>query len=150
MLFEHPAQATSWNMSEMKDTATEFGLEETVCDQCMYGLCTWGSDKGEKVPAKKPTRFMSNSWCILQELSIRCDHSHPHQPLMSGRAKDAAHYPDALCKAICRGLAKQQAYDRTGRVCSGAFNAVQLKEIIATGREESCKGPMPAHWAEEK
>ena len=32
---------------------------------------------------------------------------HVHQPLLDGRAKSAARYPEGLCRAICRGLVKE-------------------------------------------
>ena len=62
--------------------------------------------------AKKPTRFMSNSHLILEELSRKCDGRHAHQPLLDGRAKAAAIYPEGLCRAMCRGLVRQLAQKR--------------------------------------
>ena len=81
----------------------------------MYGLVTSGPlpDK-EPMAAKKPTQFMSNSWCVLHELTTRCDKSHVHQELMGGRASKAARCPDELCRVICRGLANQMRYDLWG------------------------------------
>ena len=72
----------------------------------MFGLKTWGKHRSQLVPAKKPTKFMTNSWLIGRELNRRCDGSHEHQPLIDGRAKDAARHPPALCRAICRGISK--------------------------------------------
>ena len=46
------------------------------------------------------------------ELRRRCDKSHQHQPLVDGRAKDAARYPPAMCKAICRGIMKEKMQRR--------------------------------------
>ena len=97
----------------------------------MYGLVTPNADHTAMVPAKKPTQFMSNGWCILSELSRRCDKSHAHQPLMGGRASKAQEYTVQLCRAICRGLVKQKEYDRKGKVCIGAIGAKQLKSLIA-------------------
>ena len=72
----------------------------------------WAADMGaakhQWVPAKKPSRFMTNSRAIARELSRRCNGQHSHQPLVDGRAKDAAMYPDGLCRAICRGLVKEK------------------------------------------
>ena len=64
--------------------------------------------------AKKPTRFMTNSWSIGRELRRKCDGTHPHQPLVDGRAKGAARYPPALCRAICRGIAKEKMQRQYG------------------------------------
>ncbi len=81
------------------------GVQVTTADQCMYGLKTWTVDKSIKdVPARKSTRFMTNSECIAEQLQTRCDRSHTHQPLENGRAKEAATYPRALCEAIVQGL----------------------------------------------
>ena len=117
-LMEHPAHADSWKIPEVVEFLKMGGVDHVVADQCMYGLKTRGSADGEELPAKKPTRFVSNSWCVLQELSTRCDRSHVHQQLMGGRAAGAAEYPDELCNAFCRGIANQLVYDRTGRVCA--------------------------------
>ena len=48
------------------------------------------------VSAKKPTKFMTNSKVIGHELSRKCDGNHVHQPLIDGRAKDAARYPQRV------------------------------------------------------
>ena len=110
----------------------------------MYGLVTRSGKHGETLPAKKPTRFMSNSWCILQELSVRCDHSHVHQHLVGGRASKAQEYPDELCRAICRGLANQKRYDETGRVCTGRVGLDSLKAIVASvGVSHALDHPVP-------
>ena len=49
---------------------------------------------------------MTNFRCIARELIRSCNGQHTHQALVDGRAKDAARYPDGLCRAICRGLVK--------------------------------------------
>ncbi len=77
-------------------------------DQCMFGLKTWGKSKSQLMLAKKPTRFMTNSQALGRELNRRCDPSHEHQPLLDGRAKDAARYPSGLCQAICGGIYKEK------------------------------------------
>ena len=49
---------------------------------------------------------------------------------MSGRAAAAALYPPALCKAICRGLAKQRSYDDSGLAGGQRFGRKELKAIV--------------------
>ena len=105
-LCEHPAHASSWELGSAGKLASD-----TVADQCMYGLVTPNADRIELVPAKKPKRFMSNSWHVLGELSTRCDKPLVHQPLMGGRASKAQEYTYDLCRAISRGLVKQKMYD---------------------------------------
>ena len=79
------------------------GVTVVEADQGMYGHKTWRDKRSKLVPAKKPTRFMTNSRALGKELSRKCDASHEHQSLVDGRAAAAARYPDELCRAICRG-----------------------------------------------
>ena len=92
----------------------EVGVDVVEADQCMYGLRTWGKSRAQLVLAKKPTRLMTNSRSIGNELKKKCDGGHEHQPLLDGRAKDAARYPPALCRAICRGVAKENMQRQLG------------------------------------
>ena len=85
--------------------------------------------------AKKPTRVMSNARCIVDELSIRCDKSHRHQHLVGGRASKASEYPDGLCRANCRGLARQKKYDVRGKSCSSVDNKGQLMNLVGKTKE---------------
>ena len=80
-------------------------MHTVVAHQCMYGLTTPVSKKeGTRLPAMKPTRFMSNSFHMTQKLSKKCDKTHQHQHLVGGRAADAAFYPIPLIKAILSGI----------------------------------------------
>ena len=103
-LHEHPAHATSWRLPEVERVMKLNGARVVEADQCMFGLKTKGSSSKEWKAAKKPTKFMTNAWHIAEELSRKCDGSHEHQPLVSGRAHAAQVYPEGLCRAICRGL----------------------------------------------
>ena len=69
----------------------------------MYGLLTPGAE-GKPTPAKKPTTFMTSSRQMADLLSRRCDGSHKHQPLVSGRCKNAAFYPLKLVQTILQGI----------------------------------------------
>ena len=69
-IHEHPQAATSWDMEVVKRLWSEEGVRAVVADQCEYGLVSrdrWGS-----APAKKPTRFLTNSWHVAEALSTRC------------------------------------------------------------------------------
>ena len=107
-LHEHPATARPWGLKEVKAMMQEAGVDVMTADQCMYGLNTWGVNRHQWVPAKKPTKFMTNSRAIAKGLSRRCPGLHTHQPLLDGRAKSAARYLGGLCRAICRGLDKEK------------------------------------------
>ena len=107
-LHEHPNSAKSWQVKPIKGLL-DFGNVYTVkCDQCQFGLET-RTTNGGKALAKKPTRFMSNSKLMLRELDKKCLEGHQHQPLMGGRAADAAFYPRKLLRAIVRGMANTKA-----------------------------------------
>ena len=107
-LHEQPATARSWGLKEVKEMMQEAGVDVMTADQGMYGLKTWGANRHQWVPAKKPIQIMTNSRSIAKELGRRCPGLHAHQPLLDGRAKSAARYPDGLCRAICRGLVKEK------------------------------------------
>ena len=102
-LHEHPQGATSWKDPRMLRLLRSSKVNVTVADQCMYGLVTKGP-KGEPMPAKKPTQWASTSPQMLKRLSVRCDKSHSHQHLISGRAAAAAYYPPKLISQILRGM----------------------------------------------
>ena len=77
----------------------------TVGDQCQYGLVTPSAEHPEEsMPAKKRTRFMSPSRFMLKRLSRVCPGDHDHQPLIGGRAAEAAFYPLPLVVEILRGM----------------------------------------------
>ena len=91
-LFENLEGASSWSEPCVQRLLRRPGVEVTVADQCQFGLVTKGPS-GEPKPTMKPTRFASNSWLLLEELTRRCGHEHDNQPLMGGRAAAAAEYP---------------------------------------------------------
>ncbi|MDA8583908.1 hypothetical protein N9L68_06725 [bacterium] len=107
-LHEQIATARSWGLKEVKDMMQEAGVDVMTADQCMYGLKTWCATRYQWVPAKKPIRFMTNSRAIAKESGRRCPGLHSYQPLVDGRAKSVARYPEGLCRAISRGLVKEK------------------------------------------
>ena len=87
-------------------------VAEVVGDQCRYGLEAMGPG-GVRLPARKPTRFLSSSLSILDKLSLRCRGVHMHQSLLGGgRASAAAIYPPGLLRAILKGAEEQLRRDR--------------------------------------
>ena len=69
----------------------------------------------------KPTGFMSNSEKILEALSKRClgkagkcsrAQGGTHAHAMGHIAKDAAVYPNELCRAVLKGVTAQARSDR--------------------------------------
>ena len=104
-LNQHPATALSWKKDTIAALVNSPLVHTVVADQCMYGLNSQSEDNKEKrLPAMKPTRFMTNSSHMQARLSKRCDGSHSHQPQVGGRCRDAAFYPMPLVKAILNGI----------------------------------------------
>lgn len=138
-LLEHPARATSWELPELQDLAFSPGVYWTQADQCMFGL-TAVSAMGETMAAMKPTGILSTAWCLIDDLAVTCDKQHAHQPLIGGRAAGAATYLLELCNAICRGLARQRNYDRTGLVGGKQFGCGELKAATRNFIASICQG----------
>ena len=89
----------------MAESLKHLKVGTVVCDQCQYGLQTKSSRApGMLDPAKKPTKFASNSPQMLARLKKRCPGNHRHQHLTEGRAKNAAYYPTNFVEAILRGI----------------------------------------------
>ena len=104
-LHEHPSGALSWRTKPILRLLKSVGVHSAVNDQCMFGL-TVNGEGGEPMLAKKPTRWMTNSICMVDALNVRCDGKHKHQHLVGGRAPGAAFYPPQLLRAILRGMTR--------------------------------------------
>lgn len=77
---EHRLGARSWNLSAMHKLMNNKEVYQIRADMCMFGMATT-SDDGQRMPVKKPTRFLTNSWAIADELDKKCDGNHRHHPL---------------------------------------------------------------------
>lgn len=116
-IHEHPDRASSWKLPQVETLRNAEGTWEVKTDICMHGLTT--VKQGVRAPARKPTRFLTNSWCVAMALDKRCDGRHAHIELMEGRAAGAAVYPRQLCETISRAVHKQKGYYRTGMAFLG-------------------------------
>ena len=63
-IHENPAHATSWALPAIRKMMKEHEVDVIETDQCMFGLKTWGSSRHQLVPARKPTKFMTNSRAV--------------------------------------------------------------------------------------
>ena len=72
-IHENPAHATSWALPVIRKMMAEVGVDVVETDQCMFGLKIWGGNRHHLVPAKTPTKFMTNSRAIGNELRRRFD-----------------------------------------------------------------------------
>ena len=100
--FEHPTSATSWRLPCVKRLMSLGGIYAAVLDMCQFGMMQ--EDHLGPGHVKKSTRILSNSSAIDGLIEKRCQGEHRHIPLLNGRAKWAAEYPQALCDAFLDGL----------------------------------------------
>eukprot|EP00973_Karenia_brevis_P012291 1668428-Karenia_brevis.AAC.1 len=114
-LHEHPAGASSWKMPEMVEFMKQAGLVSAVSNMCCFGMETTRLDDSGTVLVAKPTRFLTNAEELLKVIHRRCQGGHEHGRLISGRARGAAIYPPALCKAVVYGAKRQIAQDQRKR-----------------------------------
>ena len=111
-LHEHPWGAWSWKIPEIVSLLQTPSVEAVKGHMCTQGMYIH-DDKGEAL-AFKPTGWMSNSPCILEQLNRQCtnlsnnpEHYHRHADLQCSRASKAAIYPEQLCYSILRDLRAQ-------------------------------------------
>ena len=71
-------------------------------DMCRFGMVS--QDEHGIGLVKKPTRIMTNSTILQEQMSRRCEGGHRHVQLMSGRAAKAAEYPRKMVDAILDGM----------------------------------------------
>ena len=84
---------------------------------------------GARGLVKKPTGFRSSSRCVRQELNKKCIGDHSHVPLVGGRAAGAQVYPQMLCEAIFRGVARQQREDAATGVSTVRMSAEEVRSF---------------------
>ena len=113
-LHEHPASASSWQRSSIMELYKLSGVDRVVSHMCAFGMKS--SDSHGDGLVYKPTGWMSNSPCILQELNKQCTNrlggeQHRHVHLVDGRARQAAIYPEQVCTAVLTGLRAQLIKD---------------------------------------
>ena len=70
-LHEHPLTATSWQVPSMKTITSRQDNYIAECHMCAFGMTTVDPEHGI-LPAKKPTRFATNSWSVAKDLSKTC------------------------------------------------------------------------------
>ena len=98
-------------MAEIEKLSLDPRVLLVQCHQCQLGLTApTKHDKDVRLPAKKPTGFMTNSWCVAEMSDRRCDGSRDHAWLDGGRAPVAAVCPKELCEAVWIGIQRQKQY----------------------------------------
>lgn len=83
-----------WGIAELLKDARVIHVRG---DQCQLGLKARVDLRSPmEGPCLRPTGFMSNSWCILEQLGKRRQGGHKHVPRLGGIAAGAARYPPEL------------------------------------------------------
>ena len=113
-LIENPAGSLAWVFEGLMAQILEVCEGKyIISDQCAYGKIDLESGR----PIKKPTGWLSNAERLLNELGKRCKCEWgAHQSVlgsnrMGQRSRQAAAYPEDLCKAICVGTLKTMQLD---------------------------------------
>ena len=148
-LHEHPATALSWKEDAVEALARHPLSKVVVADQCRYGLVTPSADDPTKMlPAMKPTKFLTNSVMMASQLNLRCRRDHKHQPLVSGRCKDASYCPAPLVRAILKGIAQQAEHDRQMTSAVRQSDELLVSKVLAIPMSQpKCVAPVP--WGQD-
>ena len=93
-LHDHPTSASSWKVKCMSDLERDPTVLTAEIDQCAYRLMS--KDAEGDAPAKKPTRFLTDSVAFEQALSMKCQGCRRHIQLVEGRASSHKSAPK-LC-----------------------------------------------------
>ena len=92
--------------------------------------------------AMKPTKCMSNSQALLNQMSKRCDKTHRHKPLHGEDCEEAACYPLGLTNSILKGMNLQAAEDVL-RQNEARANYRPAQQLICAARPQNTKTPIP-------
>ena len=109
-LHEHPRSVASWNLD------------------CIANLL-------QDPRVEKAAGFVSSSWCILEELSLKHD-GKQGQAHAIGRDKwgsrtvQVAAFPEVSCEAIARGVVKQKIHDQFNLKTSRSMVKHELKAML--------------------
>ena len=110
LLHEHPWLSKPWKLDCVQELMEDPTVMATEAHQCKFGLVAPIVNGGaEEGPARKPTGIMSILWCMIEELSKTCATYRINVLLFDWRAAATAIYPEDLCHAICRGMARHEA-----------------------------------------
>ena len=114
----------------LQDVMSHPAVELVQGHMCRFWMTTHIETKnGKRGLAKKPTWFLSSSRCVRQALNRKCTGDHAHVLLGGGRAAGAQVYPQMLCEAICRGVARQQQEDAAIGVSTGRMSADEISSF---------------------
>ena len=110
-LHEHTPGATDWDLEAIKNMENKAGVDLYVSDQCVYGSEIGKANGCEAKPAERIARFMTNSIEIGMEFQKLCGGGFDDK-LSGDKGTWSSRYPAALCKAISRGLLRQNLMEK--------------------------------------
>ena len=129
-LHEHPWSARSWALPCFQEIIDHPSVELVQGHMCRFRMTTHITTRnGERGLVKKPAGFRSSSRRVRQELDRKCTGDHAHVPLVGGRVVGAQVYPQIMCEAICRGVARQQREDAAMGVSTGKMSADEVRSF---------------------
>ena len=129
-LHEHPWSARSGGLPCVQEILCHPSVGLVQCHLCRFKMSTHIETKnGQRGLVKKPTGLLSSRRCVRQELDKKCTGDHAHVPLVGGRAAGAQVYPQMLCEAICRGVARQHWEDASTGVSFGKMSAHEVRSF---------------------
>ena len=153
-LVENPAGSKAWTYHKVLQRVLEkLGGKFVFGDQCPFGK----KDEDSGRPEQKRTGWLSNSEVVLNEIGRRCSCPRgTHQQIIGNntgglRSKQAAEYPKALCRAICRGVLKQMEMVYVGEALQNghAFPVAEEEDDFMDEAPEASPPPLPVEDAWE-
>ena len=125
----------------MQELMSRVGVKRVKGHMCAHNM--YIDDPAGRALAFKPTGWLSNSACILEQLGVQCTnlqnnpgfYKHRHADLQGGRAARAAIYPEQLCYAILKGLRNQLKHlglnniGEVGSICEDFSEHLFLQEV---------------------
>ena len=131
-------------------------------DQCPHAAVSLADLKepSSSGPILKETGWLTNSPLVFGPVTKQCTtrslprdspQRHTHVQLLSGRAKFAEHYPEALVNAILKAV-REELRSRSllnfGDASSGSSEASCPSSLLPHVDEDSLAVPAPEYWDE--
>ena len=147
-LVENPKGSRAWvYRQKLQKLLEEHRGKFVVGDQCAFGK----KDEESGLPIQKGTGWLSNNEMVLNAVGRRCSCPHgAHQQVIGSnafglRSRQAAEYPEPLCRAICRSVLQTMKLDYAS---SRGFafpveDEDEEMEDLQAGREEGPEDTFP-------
>ena len=148
-LVENPAGSLAWRYHGiLSKILEELGGKYVLCDQCAFGLKDL--DTGRLI--RKTTGWLSNCEPLLNHIGKRCRcKPGTHQQLLGSnsgglRSRQAAQYPAALCRAVCKGLQHAMELDYASWSANGDLAYEGQDDELTMGEDMEVEEPMDGDY----